>query len=116
MPLPSYLLEQPQLDATDAVGRRIQRLGVDAVIERRGTTLTLRRLDPFAASGEAIAKAIRILCEHADAARFSIEVKVPEIFSSLVSILTPRGFRIAALAGDDDEAGAHYLLRRSATV
>jgi len=114
MPLPSYLLEQPQITPIDAVARRISRLGVEAIIRRVGQTISVQGVDQFEATDEALTKTFKILCDHADLSRLTIEIKIPELFSALVTRLEASGFHIIATVGDEDEGGSHTLMRRSA--
>ncbi len=113
MPIPAHYLEQPRISPTAALVRRIKNIGLDVELGRSGSTLSMRNLDPETASADEIKRAIRLVCEHADASRYTIEALVPAIFGSSVTQYEELGFRIVNQADEEDEDGAHFLLRRS---
>lgn len=113
MPLPAYLLAQPSTNPTDVVRRQIQNMGVDAEIERSGSTITVRDFDVAPNEQDLAERAIRLLINHADANTLSIDAVVLPVHGNIIRQYQAAGFTIHVDASNDDE-GAHTLLRRCA--
>lgn len=114
MPLPKYLTQQPDISPTEAVARRMRRLGLTVTMERKGRTILLSGLESDDVGHETARRAIRIACEHADAERLTIETAVPLVESAIVSDYEVNGFRVVMETDEEHEQGAHCLLRRAA--
>ncbi len=113
MPLPKYLLEQPNTNPTEVVCRQIQNMGLEAEITRTGSTVTVHNLEIDPNDNSLADRAIRLLVNHADANTLSIDAIVLPVQGNIICHLEAVGFTIHAEAANDDE-GAHTLLRRSA--
>lgn len=114
MPLPAYLTQQPDITPTEAVARRMRRLGMTVTMTRRGRTILLSGLDSDDAGHENARRAIRIACEHADIERLTLETAVPAIQANIVDDYEANGFRVVIETDEEHEQGAHCLLRRAA--
>jgi len=114
MPLPKYLTQQPDITPTEAVARRMRRLGLTVTMERKGRTILLSGLESEDVGHDTARKAIRMACEHADAEKLSIETAVPLVESAIVTDYEINGFRVVMETDEEHEQGAHCLLRRAA--
>ena len=61
-------------------------------------------------------RAIGMACQHADGYRLTLQARIPSVDANVVTTFEDRGFHIVAEADDDDEQGAHYVLRRAASA
>jgi GNAT superfamily N-acetyltransferase len=114
MPLPAYLTQQPEITPTEAIARRIGRMGFEVTVTRKGQTLQLFGVDSDAQGHATARKAIRTICEFADSNRLTIEAAVPAIFGGVVVDYEANGFNVVFETDDNHEQGAHCLLRRAA--
>jgi hypothetical protein len=112
MPLPAYMTQQPKTEPVEVLARRISNLSQSGTIVRAGQTITVRALD--CATPDEYRRAIRMMCEQADAMRYSVEANVPSVLGDSVKHFEHAGFQIAHETGSDDEDGAHFVLRRRA--
>lgn len=116
MPLPAYMTAQPTITPLEAVARRIQNLGHNVTLSRRGRTVIMTGMELGTGGHDVARKAIRIACEHADDQRLTIETAIPEVACNIVTDYEALGFRVVMEVGEDEDAerGAHCLLRRAA--
>lgn len=114
MPLPTYLTKQPEITPTEAVARRMRRLGFEVTMTRKGRTILLSGVESDDQGHDTARKAIRIACEHADTERLSIETAIPSIHGGVVVDFEALGFRVVMETDEEHERGAHCLLRRAA--
>lgn len=113
MPLPKYLLEQPSTNPLESISRRILSFGVSASLQRRGTTVVIRNLDHGDTDHNAMRRAMRIITEHADASKLTCEAFVPSVMAATVADYEANGFHVVLQADEEDEDGAHVVLRRA---
>lgn len=114
MPLPAYLTQQPDINPIEAVSRRIQRLGFDVSLARRGRTIMLSGVESDDLGHDTARKAIKIACDHADINKLTIEAVIPAIQCNVVTDYQSLGFRIVLETDEEHEQGPHCLLRRAA--
>lgn len=110
MPLPAYMLQQPQTNPIDTLARRVSAHGVEMQITRKGRTILVRNMD--APSNEAAAKALRIVAEYADMHFLVIDAHVPSVLGHLDPAYVANGFLVGFEAEDDEEHGTHHVMRR----
>jgi predicted GNAT family N-acyltransferase len=114
MGLPAYMLEQPKTNPIESIAGRMERLGVPVELNRLGAMITMRNLDGEEAGHDVTRKAIRMVCEHADASRVTIEAFIPSVLAGCVGDYESCGFHVVLHADEEDMAGAHYVMRRAA--
>lgn len=110
MPLPAYMLQQPQTNPIDTVARRVAAHGVDMQITRKGKTILVRNMD--APTIEAAQTALRIVCEYADLNFMVIDAHVPSVLGHLDAAYLANGFLVGFEVEEDDEQGRHHVMRR----
>lgn len=113
MPLPAYLTENPEITPLKALENRLKRLGRNVSLKRQGCVV---HIDSIATDlqRENVGKAIGMACQHADGHRLTLQAKIPTVNANVVTDFEERGFCVVAEADEDDEQGAHYVLRRAA--
>lgn len=114
MPLLSYMLEQPNSNPIEILKSRISRLGADVDLSRVGNVIKISALDADHDQHAICKRAIRIVCEHADTARLTVEALVPSVIANTVSDYESCGFNIIMHPNDESEEDAHFILRRAA--
>ena len=114
MPLPAYLTEQPKTNPTTIIARQIRNLGIDVDIVRTGATLTVQGIELDPDNSEYVDRAIRLLSNYADANRLSTDAIVYPVQANVIERYIAHGFEIHLEPQDEDEEGAHTLLRRIA--
>lgn len=115
MPLPAYLTQNPEITPLKALENRLRRLGKNVTLVRQGCVV---HLDGIATDIETenVDRAISIACQHADGYRLTLQARIPSIDANVVPSFENRGFQIVAEADENDEHGAHYVLRRAAAA
>lgn len=110
MPLPAYMLQQPETNPIETLSRRVANRGVDMNLQRKGNTLFVRNMDaPTIAEA---ATALRILTEYADLHFLVIDAHVPSVLGHLDGAYVSNGFLVGFEADEDDEHGRHHVMRR----
>ena len=112
MPLPTYMTEQPRIDPVAVLARRIGSFSHAGKIARTGSTIVLQALDCTDAAD--YRRAIRMACDQADSAAWTVEATVPSVLGDSVKHFEAAGFRLIHETDDQDAGGEHVVLRRTA--
>lgn len=115
MPLPAYMTQNPEVTPLKALENRLRRLGKNVSLIRQGCVVHIDGIATDAENGD-VDRAIGIACQHADGYRLTLQARIPSIDANVVPSFESRGFQIVAEADEDDEQGAHYVLRRAAAA
>lgn len=114
MPLPAYITAPVTAMPSDIVARQIDNLGVGIEISRTGNTIAICGLETGDTENQncLVTRSINLLVNHADAMRLVLDAVVYPVQANIIDFYLKAGFQIHSSPVDEDDEGAHTLLRR----